>query len=359
MRKGFTLIELLVVMLIIGFLASLLLTGVNAARAAARKTQCANNLHNIGLALANYAHANGGFPPNHSNTTGGQNMRGVLVELLPFLEGRNIYDLWNPYEALDHTSNERFVKSLPAGYLCPAAPGGERTMTYKAQGTLEVANARPADYAIIHKSLDASDGKCYGVPLGGKTGPSAVMSGAGVISVDTLTDGLSSTIIFHEHAGLPNVYFGRKKIDTYETNPFSWIGWNSSPAGHGMTQTTRYWVAQYDEGATYTGDSSTTTTNWTIMPIRTNKTAPAGFRGKMINVTNASSLPYAFHNAGANAQFADGSVRFVHENIVPMVYQYLSTGVDGQPATAENTQMQDWTESWLDSTTGEYPDGTS
>ena len=63
LRRGFTLVELLVVIAIIGVLVSLLLPAVNAAREAARRTQCMNNVRQFALAVANYESANGVFPP--------------------------------------------------------------------------------------------------------------------------------------------------------------------------------------------------------------------------------------------------------------------------------------------------------
>src|SRR6266404_7236592 len=69
-RRGFTLVELLVVIAIIGVLVSLLLPAVSAAREAARRTQCANNLKNLGLAMINYHDSNKKFPLGAVCTTG-------------------------------------------------------------------------------------------------------------------------------------------------------------------------------------------------------------------------------------------------------------------------------------------------
>ena len=85
---GFTLVELLVVIAIIGVLVSLLLPAINAAREAARRTECTNNLRQLGLALANYHGANKRFP---TGVAGGEVARpeqgyGWAVALLPFLE---------------------------------------------------------------------------------------------------------------------------------------------------------------------------------------------------------------------------------------------------------------------------------
>jgi len=103
-RRGFTLIELLVVIAIIGVLIALLLPAVQAAREAARRSQCVNNLKQIGLALHNYESANGSLPPSgeaFSNeypqlgwATGPQNFS-MKVRILPFLEQQQAFNTVN------------------------------------------------------------------------------------------------------------------------------------------------------------------------------------------------------------------------------------------------------------------------
>ena len=103
-HKGFTLIELLVVIAIIGVLVALLLPAVQAAREAARRAQCVNNLKQIGIALFNYESSIGTFPPgyidyqNNSNNTPDLDMGpgwGWAAMSLPFLEQQPLYNAIN------------------------------------------------------------------------------------------------------------------------------------------------------------------------------------------------------------------------------------------------------------------------
>ena len=89
---GFTLVELLVVMAIISILISLLLPAVQAAREAARRSQCLNNLKQIGLALHNYQGAYKMFPPGGLSTASGSFGHAWLVRILPFIEEDSIYN---------------------------------------------------------------------------------------------------------------------------------------------------------------------------------------------------------------------------------------------------------------------------
>src|SRR5688500_12419399 len=91
-RKGFTLVELLVVIAIIGILIALLLPAVQAAREAARRYQCTNNLKQIGLAMHNYHDINGKFPP--SRIARGDYITWAVL-ILPYMEQQAMYELWN------------------------------------------------------------------------------------------------------------------------------------------------------------------------------------------------------------------------------------------------------------------------
>ena len=119
--RGFTLIELLVVIAIIGIIIALLLPAVQAAREAARRTQCRNNLKQIGVALHNYLDANRCFPPsiclNGAVTTSG-GVWSILVRLLPYVEQNNAYA-----EAGVSVNNYNSSNPVPADrmalYICP------------------------------------------------------------------------------------------------------------------------------------------------------------------------------------------------------------------------------------------------
>src|SRR6187401_3085395 len=89
--RGFTLVELLVVIAIIGVLVALLLPAVQAAREAARRMSCQNNLKQLGLACHNYADIVGVLPPAGTSS----NEFSWCVHILPFIEQKNLYDQFN------------------------------------------------------------------------------------------------------------------------------------------------------------------------------------------------------------------------------------------------------------------------
>ncbi|QDU88824.1 hypothetical protein Pla175_22080 [Pirellulimonas nuda] len=125
-KRAFTLVELLVVIAIIGILVALLLPAVQAAREAARRSQCQNQLKQIGIALLNYHDAQGQFPPGApcrtTNGTGCSMIPGPnwVVAILPYMEAQNEYDQFNLTVNLDNVANTQASKQLIAGLLCPS-----------------------------------------------------------------------------------------------------------------------------------------------------------------------------------------------------------------------------------------------
>jgi len=131
-RSGFTLVELLVVIAIIGVLVALLLPAVQAAREAARRSQCMNNGKQLGLALQMYHDAHGRFPPGHEETgVDGPSYRhqfSWLTLCLPYIEQQNVLKLINRADidpAMNAHVNPKFI---PAGrilvetFICPSDP---------------------------------------------------------------------------------------------------------------------------------------------------------------------------------------------------------------------------------------------
>jgi prepilin-type N-terminal cleavage/methylation domain-containing protein/prepilin-type processing-associated H-X9-DG protein len=138
-RCGFTLIELLVVIAIIAVLVSLLLPAVQQAREAARRSQCRNNLKQLGLAMHNYESSFGTFPPgrivyvsptddgtssaNGNATTGKGDCFSAFAQLLPQLEQSAIYDQINFLSGPDTSANDQVVGTQPPVFLCPSDSG--------------------------------------------------------------------------------------------------------------------------------------------------------------------------------------------------------------------------------------------
>jgi prepilin-type N-terminal cleavage/methylation domain-containing protein len=132
-RRGFTLVELLVVIAIIGILVALLLPAIQAAREAARRTQCLNHLKQIGLAVQNYHDTYQIMPPSYVNN--GPDIKwgwGLLV--LPFMENQALFDRIDPIgwgggggNPVHRADNNPFLAEKIDGYRCPSDPQSQIT----------------------------------------------------------------------------------------------------------------------------------------------------------------------------------------------------------------------------------------
>lgn len=129
-KRGFTLVELLVVIAIIGVLIALLLPAVQAAREAARRAQCTNNLKQLALALHNHHDVNKYLPPGTDGTgTGNREMWGWGARILPYIEQENLYDqLRVSQQHLTVTLSNGSLRNLSQteldAFVCPSDDGG-------------------------------------------------------------------------------------------------------------------------------------------------------------------------------------------------------------------------------------------
>ena len=157
-KRAFTLVELLVVIAIIGVLVALLLPAVQAAREAARRSQCANNLKQLGVALHNFESTRKYLPPGAitgSTPTEAHQVFSVPVHmthgwtifLLPYLEQQGVYDQYQLDQDWRTAENRDARESLIPTLLCPSTPRTDRAVTFNA-GTFGPITAAISDYAV-------------------------------------------------------------------------------------------------------------------------------------------------------------------------------------------------------------------
>ena len=151
--RAFTLVELLVVIAIIGVLVALLLPAIQAARESARRAACKNNLRQVGIALQNYHDTYGNFPsartgkPQFSSGTDQFAVSWALL-LLPFCEGQDQFDAWDPSQRVDSDLNAVAMRTPVAAFYCPTrrGPATDRDFDNNGGPSLVQAAAAGGDY---------------------------------------------------------------------------------------------------------------------------------------------------------------------------------------------------------------------
>jgi prepilin-type N-terminal cleavage/methylation domain-containing protein len=219
-RRGFTLVELLVVIAIIGILMALLLPAVQAARESGRRTQCKNNLKQLGLAMENHASAHGRYPSNGwgylwigdpDRGTGREQPGGWIYNILPYVEERALADIGRQMDSDDKRQVLPRLMRAPLPVLtCPTRsspqllPSSPKVVPYNAQWTAELAKTDYAvnegDYFIIPgpgpSTLTQGDSPDYHWPNTKRaTGICSVRTGVDAAKV---RDGLSHTYLIGE-----------------------------------------------------------------------------------------------------------------------------------------------------------------
>ena len=316
-RRAFTLIELLVVIAIIAVLIGLLLPAVQKVRASAARTSCSNNLKQIGLAMHNYASANGGLPPRRlAPTWGNKPNHGWGSIILPYIEQASIQNIFNyDYDFYD-TVNQTAVANPLKLYFCPSAPAGNRAVTLVRAASAPSVNpdkttpmtctGAAGDYFAPNSVIVGNNPD--GTPIWPHTqNTRQAMNDAVIGKLTDIADGTANTWLMSEQAGRPDHYIlGKKQPTNAGLSNADWWGMWASYNMHS------YWM--------YTPDG---------LIGSGSQPALGGALSCTINCNNSQGV-YAFHTGGANAVFADGSVHFIRDTIAPRTLAQLVVRDDGE-----------------------------
>ena len=320
-KPGFTLVELLVVIAIIGILIALLLPAVQAAREAARRSQCTNNLKQMGIALHNYHDSLKSFPPGGiwwTNATGDANWplnRGsMLAHILPFVEQQALYDAFDfntniayqQFAVVPSTGSPYIAGTLLSVYKCPSDTTSDRNSTTK--NGITAGNLATFSYAGSKGPTRTGDnpaGSCperavydaynFSTSDSDPAGPFTRLGRNFCCKMNNVDDGLSNTIFVGEVRG--------------DCTSSIQHGWAHASNAQGMTST--IYPINYD--TCHTDQALGPCTWWS------NWSTEKGFK--------------SLHPGGANFLLGDGSVHFIPETIDHWTYQYLGGKKEGHPAS--------------------------
>jgi prepilin-type N-terminal cleavage/methylation domain-containing protein/prepilin-type processing-associated H-X9-DG protein len=376
--KGFTLVELLVVIAIIGVLVALLLPAIQAAREAARRSQCVNNMKQLGLGALNFESGKKQLPPSgQCDSTGGASttymIHSVATYILPYIEQQAIYDKFDTnaspatvygatlssdglslttstgcklhpdakgrnYDDPAHPAGQLAAKSRIETFICPTTPipNDARDPVHGYGGI---------DYMIVALSdVDARVGSAtYGMRTPNSdldvwksqvVAPLLNCDGGGFGRV---TDGASNTIMWIEDAGRshPDVenygaYSARFTPVSGAADP---INMESGPNGRRVFA----WADADAAGNGYSGPSKHLDTASRKAQLNNNSTPEGGPAGCRWSTNNCgpNDEPFSFHSGGVNATMGDGSVHFFADSMDGLVVKWLVGADDGQTIDIE------------------------
>jgi len=360
-RNGFTLIELLVVIAIIAILVALLLPAVQQARESARRTQCKNNLKQIGLAVHNFESTYSRLPHSGQCDSTGTATTTYMTQstatlMLPYIEQANVYQLMDQqlkfvdmatagyntavlnanaigavYNDANYPNTVLAAKTQIQAFICPSTPIDQARRAPDGFGVW--------DYMFIAVS-DIEDGSAGAeTPRGTRPTTTArriAMTVEGMLSCDprrkfgSITDGTSNTVLCIEDAGRAHPTAGRLGSLSSRPSPNgegpAWSG--GASGGRRM-----YAWADPDAGANGLSGPSNALSPASRAARPNNYNTPQGGPPECLWVNNncgPNDEPFSWHTGGVQAAMGDGSVRFISENIDVMTLKWLAGAADGQ-----------------------------
>jgi prepilin-type N-terminal cleavage/methylation domain-containing protein/prepilin-type processing-associated H-X9-DG protein len=355
--RGFTLIELLVVIAIIAVLIALLLPAVQAAREAARRTQCVNNLKQIGLALHNYHEANNVFPMGAGSGLNSINPPvynskhnwSIHAAILPQMGMQPIYNAINfNLGTADNVGqiptfpvNSTAIQTQINSFLCPSDPNA---VLVEVTGTKDANNCY---FGSIGATTDTLAGFSAGAPSLATVPYTGLFAYQQAKSIAAVLDGTSNTVAFAESTvGSGAAAPGQKLLGMVKiTMPAAALQYSvfTDPTDvlAGLAACNAAWtlgvftIDRQRGDAWATGGLAMTLFNTVATPNAYNDTwAYCGnpSSGTMATFSNADS----YHPGGVNVLMADGSVKFVKNTINQTTWWSLGTISGGEVVSADS-----------------------
>jgi prepilin-type N-terminal cleavage/methylation domain-containing protein/prepilin-type processing-associated H-X9-DG protein len=338
-RRGFTLIELLVVIAIIAVLIALLLPAVQAAREAARRMQCVNNLKQLGLAVHNYEGTYGGLPPQqilgYSGTTiTFKSQWGATSRLAPYLELGPLYNSINYSQKTSDLSNTTVVSTSIKTLICPSEVKSQPITSTSSSGVTST-------YGISNYGWSSGDWYTFGGP---GASPGRCAFGTNLSRTwAAFTDGTSQTVLGSEVKAYQTAYHNCPgSVPSGLANPsalpdpstvLSVVAGAASQCGTPASGHTK-WC----HGDTF-NDAFTTA-------LTPNTRSPSGTPAQdsdLVSVdeddggpTYSAVTSRSYHPGGVNSLFGDGSVKFIKSTINWQTWRALGTVAGGEVVDASS-----------------------